>query len=77
MDPVVVTVKESHRGEIADIAQELSSRGMHIHDVQELVGTISGSAASNAWKSLREIPGVASVDAQQDIALPPSDSDVQ
>jgi hypothetical protein len=77
MERVIITVADSHMAEIGNIAQELMSRGLDIDEMQELVGVITGSAPSNAWESLAEIPGVASVDAEQETALPPPDSDVQ
>jgi hypothetical protein len=73
---VVVTVDASHVPTIAAIAAKLRAKGMSVDAVLDATGMITGRYAKPS-STLRRIPGVAGVEDQPHIQLPPPDSDVQ
>lgn len=72
---VTVTVDEEHVSSIGDVAAELRGRGMQVEQVLGGIGVVTGRSADPA--ALREVAGVASVDAEVSVQIPPPDHDVQ
>lgn len=68
--PYNVYVRETDLDHIYDVAQQLSSAGMHIEQVAETLGVVSGSIPEDA---VGRIQGLAVVDAvvpDRDVSLP-------
>lgn len=74
-EPVTVTVAEGHLGRIDAVVSELREHGMQVEQVLTGLGLVTGQAADLA--ALRELTGVTSVDAAQQVQLPPPDAEVQ
>lgn len=72
-----VTVQDSHRSEIREVAERLRSCGLNVDRVLETVGMITGSAPEDCQPELEAVAGVASVDGAVRFLLPPPDSDIQ
>jgi hypothetical protein len=70
-----VTVGDGHA--IEEVAAGLRARGMHVAQVLEGIGVITGSAPEDVRHTLAEVDGVASVDEQLTHQLPPPDAPVQ
>jgi hypothetical protein len=73
---IVVTVQDDHLPEIQKVARQLRSRGMHVSEVLESIGLISGSVAA-AGADLSSVPGVAAVEEQTQFQVPPPDAPVK
>lgn len=74
---VTVSVDDEHIETIGDVAAALSDRGMHVQQVLEGTGSITGSVPENLRQSLSAVDGVADVAEALDVQLPPPDSPVQ
>jgi hypothetical protein len=59
---VIVTVSDDALGEIQSLANRLKNHGMTVKRVMPVTGVISGSAAASKLGTLREVPGVSSVE---------------
>ena len=76
-EKITVTVDDAHLGQVAELADQLSSAGMDVEQVLGEVGIITGSAPSEARATLEGLAGVSAVEAENSFQLPPSDSEVQ
>jgi hypothetical protein len=59
---VIVTVSDDALGEIHNLASRLKDHGMTVERVMPVTGVISGSVAASKLGTLREVPGVSSVE---------------
>jgi hypothetical protein len=69
---VTVTVDDEHLGSIDQLAESLRAAGMDVEQVLRPVGVITGSAPSG-WEAPAGLDGVAAVEPQRTIRLPPPD----
>ena len=76
-EKITITVDDAHLGEVADLADQLSSAGMDVEQVLGEVGIITGSAPSETRAALEGLAGVSAVESENSFKLPPSDSEVQ
>lgn len=74
---VSISVDDEHLESIGSVAEELSGRGLRVGQVLEGLGVITGEVEDAGRESLRGVRGVASVDAQVEVQIPPPDSPVQ
>jgi hypothetical protein len=74
---VIVTVGARDLGRIDRVAQDLRQAGMAVDQVLSATGIITGTAEPHRMTALGGVPGVASVEPDADVQLPPPDSDVQ
>jgi hypothetical protein len=72
-----VTVDDGHLPAIDEVAAALRARGMHVEQVLDGIGIITGSAPDDRRSALAGVEGVASVDQELAHQLPPPDSPVQ
>lgn len=77
MDKVVVSVAEDQLNEMSTVLTGLQQVGLVVDDVQEALGTVTGSIDADAIGRLKTVPGVAAVERQRGFRLPPPDADVQ
>lgn len=77
MDKVVVSVAEDHLDDLPTVLADLQTAGLVVDDVQDILGTVTGSIDVDAIGRLETVPGVAVVERQRRYQLPPPDSDVQ
>jgi predicted regulator of amino acid metabolism with ACT domain len=74
---VTVSVDDEHIETIGDVAAALSDRGMHVQQVLEGIGSITGSVPEDLRQSLNAVDGVADVSEALEVKLPPPDSPIQ
>ncbi|WP_239308586.1 MULTISPECIES: hypothetical protein [unclassified Frankia] len=74
---VHITVDDTYRGSLAEIAAALRARGMHVDQIHEAIGIISGSVPDADWRSLEAVAGVRAVEPDTSFHLPPPDAPIQ
>jgi hypothetical protein len=72
---VTVTVDDDHLDAVDEVAAELSRRGMDVEAVLGTLGMVTGTVERP--EVLRTVSGVLSVDADEEVRIPPPDADVQ
>ncbi len=77
MPHVSVTVDDAHLGDIRSVAETLSRHGLRVEQVLDGLGIITGSVGEGQRQALTAVDGVASVDEELDVQLPPPDSPMQ
>ncbi|MCU1663319.1 MAG: hypothetical protein QOI36_5241 [Pseudonocardiales bacterium] len=68
--PVTVTVDDNHLAVIDELAERLRTAGMDVEQVLGPIGVITGSAPPG-WEALVDLDGVAGVEPQRTMRLPP------
>ena len=76
-EKITVSVADDAIGRIDEVVTALELGGMHIDQVLRPIGVITGSADTQRVQALSTVAGVASVEPQRTVRLPPPDSDVQ
>jgi len=75
---VIVSVCDSHLDRLGEVRKNLSSQGMEINEVLEIIGSITGSVHStDLLKTIADVPGVETVEESQTIQIAPPDAEVQ
>lgn len=74
---VIVTVADSHAGDIEELAGRLRLAGMHVQGVLGRLGVITGSVELAQLDAIEAVPGVAAVEQQATVRIAPPDADVQ
>jgi hypothetical protein len=75
---VTVLVEDDRLDAIDDVAAALQDAGLRLGDVLPAAGAITGSVDDLALlPALEEVEGVAAVEQEQEIQLPPPDEPVQ
>jgi hypothetical protein len=78
MAHVSVSIDDAHLGSLTSVVRELQARGLHVEQVLDVLGVVTGSVDDEASRlALRAVPGVASVDGSLRYQLPPPQADVQ
>ncbi|MCF6744756.1 hypothetical protein E9529_10775 [Blastococcus sp. KM273128] len=77
MTQVSVTVDDRHLSALDGVVRGLRARGMHVDQVLDGLGIITGSVPPGTLGALSAVAGVASVDEQQVHRLPPPGAPVQ
>jgi hypothetical protein len=76
-DRITVTVSDDHVDQIDDLAERLRTAGMRVEQVLRVVGVITGAVDQTKRASIATMPGVAAVEDETPIQLPPPESDIQ
>lgn len=74
---VLVSVDDAHLEKVHDVAEELRSAGMDVHEALPELGTISGAVELDRMAKLEGVPGVAGLERGREVSIPPPDADVQ
>lgn len=74
---VTVAVDDEHVGAIDEVVVRLRAAGMSVDQVLRPVGLITGSVEVRVREVLGRLDGVASVEPQRRLRLPPPDAGVQ
>ncbi|WP_433270587.1 hypothetical protein ACQPZF_10195 [Actinosynnema sp. CS-041913] len=74
MDKVVVSVADESLSDLTAVVADLREAGLVVDDVLEALGMVTGSVAPEAIRSLKAVPGVADVERQRVVHLPPGSS---
>jgi hypothetical protein len=72
-----VLVSTDDDADLAAVVEALRQAGLSVTEVLTEVGVVIGTADSDKLASLSAVPGVAEVEPQRTIQLPPPDSPVQ
>ncbi|GAA1291373.1 hypothetical protein [Saccharothrix xinjiangensis] len=74
---VVVSVADDGLADLPAVVSALRDAGMEVDDVMESLGVVTGSvpgpAATGATGALGAVPGVASVEVDREVGLPPGE----
>ena len=74
---VVVSVTDDHLDDIAKVVTDLRRAGLHVDNVLDAVGMITGTVAGGAVEALESVPGVAEVELQRVHRVAPPDAEIQ
>lgn len=76
-EPITVSVADEHLDRIDELVSRLEAGGMHVDQVLRPIGVITGRVDAEQLHALGALTGVAAVERQRTVQLPPPDSDVQ
>jgi hypothetical protein len=76
-EKITISVADDAIERIDEVVAALESGGMHVEQVLRPIGVITGSVDTQRVQALGTVAGVAAVEPQGTIQLPPPDSDVQ
>jgi hypothetical protein len=76
-EKITVSVTDDALDRIDEVVAALENGGMHIDQVLRPIGVITGEADTQRVQALGAVAGVAAVEPQRTVQLPPPDSDVQ
>jgi hypothetical protein len=74
---ISVCVRDDHLDLIDEVVRRLEGAGVEVDQVLRPLGVIIGSAPGPGWRAIGQLAGVASVEAERQVRLPPPDADVQ
>jgi hypothetical protein len=74
---ITVQVDDEHVARLDGVADELRAAGMDVEQVLATIGIILGSVPSERRAALDAVRGVASIENEHTLRIPPSDSDIQ
>lgn len=76
-EKVTISVADDAIDRIDEVVAALESGGLHVEQVLRPIGVITGSVDGGQLHALGGVAGVAAVEPQRTVRLPPPDSDVQ
>jgi hypothetical protein len=74
---VVVSVDDDHLDDIDKVVMDLRRVGLHVDNVLEPVGMVTGTVPGAALEALESVPGVAEVELQRVNRVAPPDAEIQ
>lgn len=74
---ITVAVDDEHVGTIDEVVVRLRAAGMSVDQVLRPVGLITGSVEAQVREVLGRLSGVASVEPQRHVQLPPPEAGIQ
>ena len=74
---ITVTVADSHLAGIDELAAQLRDAGMEVDGVLAAIGVVTGSVDSERLAAIAALPGVAALEVERTVHLPPPDAGVQ
>ena len=72
-----VSVGDQHLNRFSEFVKDVEKAGMKVEQKHKDIGVVTGSIDSEKLKSLRDIKGVAHVEEERKIQIPPPESDIQ
>jgi len=76
-EQITVSLADDAIGRIDEVVTALEHGGMHVDQVLRPIGVITGSVDTQLVRALGSVAGVAAVEPQHTVRLPPPDSEVQ
>ena len=76
-EKITISVADDAIDRIDEVVAALEDGGMHVDQVLRPLGVITGSVDTQRVQALGAVAGVAAVEPQRTVRLPPPDSDVQ
>ena len=74
---LTVSLSSAAPAEVARVAEALRAAGLQITATLEQIAVITGRANESAVQAIARVPGVAHVERQGPVQIPPPDSPVQ
>lgn len=74
---VTVSVDDAHRAAVDQVADRLRAAGMQVERSLRSIGAISGQITPDRFDGLKQIEGVAGVEAARTFQIPPPGAKVQ
>ncbi|MEU8034274.1 hypothetical protein [Streptomyces sp. NPDC049099] len=74
---ITVTVDDAHQERIKAVADQLRAAGMQVQQVLPTIGIITGTVSESQRDAIGNVGGVAHVEEQEAIQLPPPDAEIQ
>jgi hypothetical protein len=74
---LLVSVADSERESIEDVAERLSNAGMQVKETLPELGTVVGSGPPGLVRELEQVRGVEKIARSGSFSLPPPDSPIQ
>jgi hypothetical protein len=75
--PVIVSVADDWLGDMGAVVDALRTAGLRVDRVLMVAGIVTGTVDGDRFTSLSTVPGVADVETERTLGLPPPDSPVQ
>ena len=72
-----VSVGDQHLNRFSELVKDVEKAGMKVEEKHKDIGVVTGSIDSEKLESLRNIKGVAHVEEERKIQIPPPESDIQ
>jgi fructose-1,6-bisphosphatase/sedoheptulose 1,7-bisphosphatase-like protein len=76
-DNVIVLIDDSYRDRFAEVVDRAKAAGLRIDQLLQDSGVVTGSISAGKRRDLEQIQGIAAVETQRDIQIPPPKSDIQ
>ena len=76
-EKVTISVADDAIDRIDEVVAALEGGGLQVEQVLRPIGVITGSVDTRHVRALGSVAGVAAVEPQRTVQLPPPDSDVQ
>ncbi|OLF12260.1 hypothetical protein BLA60_09750 [Actinophytocola xinjiangensis] len=77
MARVIVSVAADRIADLPTVVDALRRAGLTVAEVLDGAGVVTGEASGEVIAALAKVPGVADVETERDVRLPPPDSPVQ
>jgi hypothetical protein len=74
---VVVSVDDDHLDDIEKVVAQLRRAGLHVDNVLDAVGVVTGTVPGSSVETLESVPGVAEVELQRVNRVAPPDAEIQ
>jgi hypothetical protein len=74
---LTVSLSSAAKAEVATVAEALRAAGLRITATLEQIAVITGRADESAIPAIARVPGVAHVEREGSVQIPPPDSPVQ
>jgi hypothetical protein len=74
---VLVSIDDQHLAEMPSVVERLRNAGLEVQRSLSSLGTVTGSIEHTRIPQVREVEGVAGVEAAREVGIAPPDSDIQ
>jgi nitrate reductase NapAB chaperone NapD len=74
---ILVSIDDQYLPEMSQMVHRLEQAGLEVEQTLGELGVVSGTAEAENISALRDLDGVASVDAEREVVLPPPDAPIQ
>ena len=74
---LLVSVDDQHSDRMSEVAERLRAIGMHVENLMEMLGTITGYIEPEKVKLISRVKGVSHVETSRQFQLAPPDSEIQ
>jgi hypothetical protein len=72
-----ISIDDQHLNQFAKVVKDVKKAGLKVEERHKDIGVVTGSINKDKVDSLRNVEGVAHVEEEREIRIPPPESDVQ